>query len=102
MKPPGSPLVWLALANLVLALVVVYLYAANRAVLARQQSDLEKICSTNDTLDLALIHPLLDETKIALRELPPGPQRDRIRRYRDNLYVAHIALSETRSCEAVR
>jgi hypothetical protein len=62
---------------------------------------LEKTCTTSETLDIALVVPLLAETNRAL-ELVHGPQRARIRQYRDNLIVAHEALSEQRACEAVR
>lgn len=104
-KPPeflGHTVFWLALSNLALALAVVYLFISNRNDIAQQRSDLEKICATAETIDLALVRPLLFETTRALADIPNGPQRVRIRQYRDNLLVAHDALSETRSCEAVR
>lgn len=73
-----------------------------RAVVATQQADLEKICNTATTLDIALVGPLLTETNRAIKDLPPGTQRQRIIGFRDNLRVAHEALSETQSCEKVR
>ena len=92
-----------------LAVVSVWLFTNNRAVIndqraavAQQQQDLEKICNTATTLDIALVSPLLTETNRALEDLPPGPQRARIRQYRGNLQIAHEALSETQSCESVR
>lgn len=105
MKPPdflGRPLFWLAVSNLVLACVVVYLFTENRAVLDAQQRDLEKICNTTTTLDIALVKPLLIETNTALEDLPAGSYRQRILRFRNNLQVAHEALSETQTCEQVR
>lgn len=112
MKPPRflqSRDFWFALSLLVLALVSARLYLANRAVindlravLATQQADLEKICNTATTLDIALVGPLLTETNRTIKGLPSGTQRQRIIAFRNNLLVAHEALSETQSCEKVR
>lgn len=105
MKPPAwveRPIVWLAISNLVLACVVVYLFTVNRTVIDQQRRDLEKICNTTLTLDIALVVPLHAETSRAIVDLPPGSYRNRLIRLRDNLETAHEALSETQSCESVR
>ena len=112
MKPPRfmqSRDFWFAISLLVLALVSARLYLSNRAVIndlrgvvVAQQHDLEKICNTTTTLDIALVGPLLLETNHAIRDLPGGAYRQRILRFRNNLQVAHEALSETQSCESVR
>lgn len=100
---------WFAVILAGVALVSVSLALKSRAltndlrqVVATQQRDLEKICNTATTLDIALVNPLRIETKRALDDLPPSPQRKRVEQYFHNLQVAHEALSETQSCEPVR
>lgn len=105
MKPPRflqSRDFWFAISLLALALVSVWLFVNNRSLINDQRRDLEKICNTTTTLDIALVNPLLIETNRALRDLPGGPYRQRVTRFRDNLRTAHDALSETETCERVR
>lgn len=112
MRPPrafGSRDFWFAVSLAALALISVWFFVRGRAVtnelrhvVAVQQRDLEKICNTTTTLDIALVNPLLIETNRALKDLPGGPSKQRIIRFRDNLRTAHEALSETSSCEQVR
>lgn len=112
MKPPKAFAryeFWFAVVLAAVALVSVSLFLKNRSltndlrhVVATQQKDLEKICNTATTLDIALVNPLRLETQRALEDLPPSAQRARIRQYAHNLKVAHEALSETQSCESVR
>jgi len=105
MKPPHflqSRDFWFGLALVLIAIVSVWLFATNRALINSQRRDLEKICNTTTTLDIALVNPLLLETKATIEDLPNGAYRRRIIAFRDNLLVAHEALSETQSCEPVR
>lgn len=105
MKPPRfleRATFWLALSNLALGLVVVYLYTANRDIIDAQASQLEAVCNTTTTVDIAVVIPLLRETNTTLEFLPPGPYRNRLVRFRNNLAVAHESLSETRPCDLVR
>lgn len=112
MKPPrltASRDFWFAVCLAALALVSVWFFVRGRAVtnelrqvVAAQQQDLEKICNTTTTIDLALVRPLLIETGITITTIPNGPYKQRLIRFRDNLQVAHDALSETQTCEPVR
>jgi hypothetical protein len=94
--------VWFAFALIVLSTVSIWLFSTNRALINDQRRDLEKICNTTTTLDIALVVPLLVETNQALEDLPAGDYKQRILVFRNNLRTAHGALSETQSCESVR
>lgn len=112
MKPPhafASRDFWFAVCLAALALVSVWFFVRGRAttnelrqIVTTQQRDLEKICNTTTTIDLALVKPLLIETSTTLENVPNGPYKLRLIRFRNNLQVAHDALSETQTCEPVR
>jgi hypothetical protein len=92
---------WFAVSLAALSLVSVFLWNQNRALLNENHSHLVRLCDTTTTLDVAVVVPLLTETRAALEFLPPGHERRRAARIAQNLQVAHEELSKTTLCERV-
>lgn len=104
MKPPrflGARDFWFAVTLAALALVVVFLWNQERARGNEHEAALVRLCATTTTLDIAVVVPLLNETRAVLEFLPPGEQRRRAQRIAANLEVAHAELSETTLCDRV-
>jgi hypothetical protein len=92
---------WFAVSLAALALVSIFLWNQNRALLNENQAELVRLCDTTITLDVAVVVPLLAETRDVLTFLPPGPERQRAARIAQNLQVAHEELSKSTLCERV-
>lgn len=104
MKPPHFLTTrdfWFAVSLAALSLVSVFLWNQNRALLNANQAELVRLCDTTITLDVAVVVPLLTETRAVLEFLPPGPERQRASRIEQNLQVAHEELSKTTLCDRV-
>ncbi len=83
-------------------LVIFALQVRQTRQVARDNRDLiESLCNTTQTLDAALVVPLLIETKLALKFIS-DEGRARLVRQRNNLEIAHEELSSTSTCEGVR
>lgn len=105
MRPPkflADRFFWMAVSLAALALVSIFLWNQNRVLINDSQATLVRLCDTTTTLDLAVVSPLLIETRTALEFLPPGPDRQRAARIAGNLQVAHEELSQTTLCDRVR
>jgi hypothetical protein len=105
MRPPRfmqSRDFWFAVSLMALAFVSVWLFLANRDLTLENKRDIEAVCNTTTTLDIAVVVPLLVEVREAVKNVPPGEARADLIRLRDNLRVAHEELSMTEACDPVR
>lgn len=105
MRPPRflqSRDFWFAVSLAALAAVSVWLFDSNRTLIAENQRDLEHLCNTTTTLDIAVVTPLLVEVRQAVKSVPPGEGRTDLIRLRNNLRIAHEELSDTAACESIR
>ncbi len=99
--PPKILLAFGIVVAVAFAILVVFALQVRqtRQVARDNRSLIESLCNTTQTLDAALVVPLLIETKLALKI---GGDRARLVRQRNNLEIAHEELSSTSTCEGVR
>lgn len=106
MRPPRflqSRDFWFAVSLAALAAVSMWLFISNRTLIAENQRELERQCNTVTTIDIAIVTPLLAETRLALKQIPRGSDRRAgIARFAANLQVAHEELAATQACEEIR
>ncbi len=111
MSPPrflASRDFWTTTVLVVLSLVMVWLFLENRRLILAHEQALEesnaqlvRLCDTTTALDLAVVLPLLNETRAYL-DFARGPERARALRLVANLRTAHEELSSTTLCDKVR
>lgn len=94
--------VWLAISIALLAMMTVWLYLQNRALINDHRMALSRVCDTTTALDLALIVPEIQSLRLELAYVQGDQQRRILQQRLSNLQIAHVELSNTAVCDQVR